>query len=210
MEGTPNSEEGMRLRLAALNSATRATLGHNIPPMAKVHLRAGAEVDFLNEEEFSRRMDRYEAFFENVTRQQEGETVLEAAPSFSTDSSGNTSSLPNGGGTVYQVPTGYDAFLTRLSVDYAGSNASSPKSCDVRAVADSNDPSALRLIYNIVPMIWEGSKSHAPIFRGGQRIVVAIAGGPTSTQMFSTVQVVLIKRKAVRDDAPANAEGFGA
>ncbi len=161
-----------------------------------VVLKAGAEIGFLTPDDLDEQNAKMQDFFKELTRGQEGETISRSAGSFLTDSSGNTAYLPNGGGGVaYRVPVGFDAFLTRISIDYEGSNATTPQSCDVRVVADQNTPAALRLLNNQVPSIWDGSKSHAPLFRGGQAVIVCLTGGPVSTAIYCTVQVVLVPRR---------------
>jgi hypothetical protein len=162
--------------------------------MGKVQFKAGAEFDILSGDELKRENEKMRSFFEELTRGQEAETITRAAGPFTTDATGGTSTLARGGSSVYRVPVGYDAFLTRISIDFEGSNASAPTSCDVRICADQVTPAALRLINNQVPSIWDGSKSHAPLFRGGQEVVVALIGGPASTSIYCTVQVVLTKR----------------
>ena len=169
--------------------------------MAKFALKAGAEVDFLTDNELAARVDDLKDFFQELARGQEGETVVHSANSFVTDRSGNTATLPDGGGVVYRVPVGFDAFLTRLSVDFEGSNAASPTACDLRVVADQNTPAALRAIFNLVPAVFDASRSHAPLFRGGQRVVVCLTGGPHSASIYCTAQVVLTRRKAIDVDA---------
>ena len=168
--------------------------------MAKFQLKAGAEVDFLTDEELGQRLDDLQAFFRDLTRGQEGETITRTGGPFKTDGSGDTAYLPRGGGGIYEVPVGFAAFLTRLSVDYEGSSAASPQTCDLRVVADQNTPSALRTIADVVPNVFDASKSHAPLFRGGQVVVVCLTGGPVSTSIYCTVQVVLTPTKALGTD----------
>ena len=168
--------------------------------MAHVTMKAGATFDVLTPEEHRQRLERVMSDFQDWQRQSEGETITRSAGPFLTDATGGTSTLARGGGAVYRVPTGYDGILTRLSVDYEGSNASSTVSCDLRVVADFNSPAALRAIYNAVPAVYEASKSHAALFRGGQEIVVSLTGGPHSTAMYVTVQVLLVKRTHLSAD----------
>jgi len=165
--------------------------------MAKVALRAGAEIDFLNSEEMATHLKDLKDYFSKMTREEQGDTIVRAGPTFSTDANGNTSSLPAGGGVVFQVPVGYDAYIVRLSVDFEASNASSPTGCDLRVCADQNTPAALRSIAAVVPNVFSSGRSHAPLFRGGQNVVVAITGGPATTVMYCTVQALLIKRRTV-------------
>ena len=168
--------------------------------MAKYALRAGAEIDLLTADELDTTLKKHLANFQADEREQVGETLVKSGTTFVTDASGNTSSLARGGGSCYSVPVGYDAFLTRFMVDYEGSNASATVSCDIRVVADQNTPSALRAIYNAVPSVYEASKSHAPLFRGGQHVVICITGGPHTTTMYATVQVLLVKRRPLHYD----------
>lgn len=180
--------------------------------MAKFFLKAGAEVDFLSGEEFDERIGAMQDFFLDLVRGQEGETISRSAGAFLTDATGGTSALGYGGADVYRVPTGFNAFLLRLSLDYSGSNASIPVSCDVRICADQNTPGALRALNNQLPSVFHASRSYAPLFRSGQRVVVSITGGPVSTHISPTVQVLLVKTPATggRDTlvpAPAGALG---
>lgn len=156
--------------------------------MAKVKLSAGAEVDLLSPKEHEAHLAELEKFLSD----RDGTTDVQAAAPFETDSSGNTAVLPNGGGVVYRVPAGYRAFLTRLTVDFEGSTAKTPTSCDVRACADAVTPAALRVLNDAVPWVYEASRSHAPIFRQGQQVIVALQAGPTSTSIYCTVQVLLV------------------
>jgi hypothetical protein len=163
--------------------------------MGTVVLKAGAEIGYLTPDDLAKSNSEMKDFFKELTRGQEGETISHSAAPFLTDGSGNTAYLAYGGGRVYRVPVGFDAFLTRISIDYEGSNTTSPQSCDVRVVADAVTPAALRLINNQLPAIWDGSKSHAPLFRGGQLAIVALQGGPASTNISCTLQVVLVPRR---------------
>ncbi len=174
--------------------------------MAKSLFKVGAEIDFLTSDELSDRLDRAEQYFRDILQAQEGETIVRSAGSFKTDATGGTSTLGYGGADVYRVPEGFDAFLLRLSVDYEGSNAASPVSCDIRICADQNTPAALRAIYNVVPAVFDASRSHAPLFRGGQRVVVSITGGPATTTFYPTVQVLLTRRKALSSDPRISAD----
>jgi hypothetical protein len=168
--------------------------------MAKVLLKAGAEVDFLSEEEYIKQCKENRDFFEKMQKGAIGETITRSAGGYTTDASGGTSAGPYGGFGVYRVPVGFDAFLTRLSVDYEGSSAKSPTSCDVRIVADQNTPAALRAVNNTLPTVYEASKSHAPLFRGGQLVVVSITGGPATTTIYVSLQVILTPRKHISAD----------
>ena len=168
--------------------------------MAKYVLKAGAEIDFLTSKELDAAVGHHLGQFGKNLREEAGETITRSGDSFVTNSAGSTSSLPRGGASVYSVPAGFDAIVTRLSVDYEGSNAASLVSCDLRIVADQNTPSALRSIAAAVPNVFAEGKSHAPIFRGGQHVVVCITGGPASTTFYATVQVLLIKRRHIYGD----------
>jgi len=168
--------------------------------MAKTQFKLGAEIDFLTNDELGNRLDHLQNFFQDLVRGQEGETDVRSAAPFMTDSTGGTSTLAAGGGVVYRVPVGWDGLLTRLSVDYEGSNAASPALCDLRVVADQNTPAALRAVFTSVPAVYEEGKSSAPLFRGGQAIVVCLKGGPDSTAIYCTAQVILTPRKALTVD----------
>ena len=139
--------------------------------------------------------------YKDWERQVEGETLIRAGNSFVTNSAGTTAGPENGGYGVFRVPAGFDAFLTRLTIDYEGSSAASPSTCDLRICADVNTPAALRSIANQVPNVFAESKSHAPMFRGGQLVVVSITGGPASTTFYPTVQVLMTQRKHTMADA---------
>ncbi len=158
-------------------------------------LKVGAEIGWITPEDLAQSNSEMKSFFEKLMRGEAGETIVRAAGSFLTDASGNTSSLAAGGGGVYDVPVGFDAFLTRLSVDYEGSNANTPVACDLRICADQVTPAALRALFKSVPAVYEASKSHAPMFRGGQRVVVALGGGPATTALYVNVQVILTPRR---------------
>jgi hypothetical protein len=172
--------------------------------VATVQLKAGATLDFLTPEEHKKQIERVKEDFLDHMRQVEGETIVRAGGSFATNAAGATAGQEgNGAVGVYRVPAGYDAFLTRLTLDYENSNQASGGSvtCVVRVCADSDTPASLRTLINAVPNVFSASKSHAPLFRGGQIIVVSIYGGPVSTTFYPTVQVLLTKRKHTRSDA---------
>jgi hypothetical protein len=100
-----------------------------------------------------------------------------------------------------RIPTGYDGLLVRCVIDYPGSNATALKSCDVRILADSNSPGGLRSITNQLPNVFTDGDSQASVFRAGQDIKIAIVGGPATTQIYVTLQVILLKhQKPARDD----------
>ena len=163
-------------------------------------MKMGAEFDFLNADELDAKMKKLHSRFDKSLREQAGDTVTRSSAPFVTDATGGTSTLPRGGASVYTVPAGYDAVVTRLSVDYEGSNAASLVSCDLRIVADQNTPSALRSIASAVPNVFAEGKSHAPLFRGGQHVVVSITGGPATTTFYCTVQVLLTPRRHIDAD----------
>ena len=173
--------------------------------MAKYALRAGAEIDLLTADELDTKLAKRMGEFATNLRDQEGATVIRTAAPFTLNGSGNTvgSNFPDNCADIYRVPVGYDAFLTRLSVDYEGSSAASTVSCDVRVVADANTPAALRTLYDAIPSVYEASKSHAAVFRGGQRVGVSITGATANLQVYVTVQVLLVKRSALQYDIEA-------
>ena len=131
----------------------------SIVVVAKVRLQAGAEIDVLSNEEWSKKTDKMVETFAELLAGEDSETITKSGATVLLDSSGTTKTLPNGGQAVYDVPVGYDGFLTRMSVDYEGSNASSLITCDLRIVADSNTPSALRFLTNQIPNIFSAGRS---------------------------------------------------
>jgi hypothetical protein len=168
--------------------------------VAKVTLKAGAELDLMSSDEHRQHLDRLKSDLLDWMRQTEGETLTRTGTTFVTNSSGTTAGPENGGYGIYRVPVGYDAFLTRCSVDYEGSDAADTVSCDLRISADNNTPAALRSLASVVPNVFAEGRSHAPLFRGGQLVVVSITGGPASTTFYCTVQVLLTKRKYTSAD----------
>lgn len=163
--------------------------------MALVHLKAGAELDLLSGEEHRKHLTALQGEIMRALAERDGTTEVRSGAPFLTDASGNTSSLPDGGGGVYRVPTGFDASLLRLSLDYETSNPNAPVSCGVKVCADAVTPAALRALTNELPNVYSASRSHAPVFRGGQRIVVGIQGGPATTNIYPTVQVLLVPNR---------------
>jgi hypothetical protein len=169
-------------------------------------LRAGATIDLLTPEEHKRDLERVVADFEQHMRDFEGETIIHSS-AFTVDASGGTSTGPYNGYGVYRVPVGFDAFLTRIAFDFAGSSAKSTVSVDVRVCADQNTPSTLRAIYNVVPAVFEASKSHAPYFGGGSVIVVSMQGMTANTEMYVNTQLILTRRASLhRDILSSNGE----
>jgi len=169
--------------------------------MAHVRLGAGAEFDILSSAEHKAHMDRLRAELLGYLDERDGTTEIRASGSFLTDSSGNTSSMTDGGASIYRVPTDSNAFLLRLSLDYETSNPDAPFACGVRVCADAVTPAALRALTSALPNVYSASRSHAPLFRAGSRIIVGIQGGPATTSIYATVQVLLVPNKhRVRHD----------
>ena len=163
--------------------------------MAHVRLGAGAEFDILSSAEHRDHMRDLAKELEEFLAERDGTTEVRAGNSFLTDASGNTSALPDGGGTAYRVPTDSDAYLLRLSLDYETSNPAAPVTCGVRICADAVTPAALRALTTDLPNVYSASRSHAPLFRAGQRILVGIQGGPATTAIYPTVQVLLVPNR---------------
>lgn len=168
--------------------------------MAKTILRANAHVDILNADEL--RSVLAEAAREERAKklEEDGEILIVSAPSFKTDASGNTAYLGDGAGLAFTCPAGFDVWLNRMSIDYEGSVSTSSQACDVRIVADAVTPAALRWIGTSIPNVADFSTSHAPLFRAGSRILVALQSGPVSKPIYCTSQVRLVARKPVRPD----------
>lgn len=140
------------------------------------------------------------AYAQAMLRAQEGETLVILAPPFKTTTAGK------GSGTVWNVPTGFTAFLLRASVDYNGSSAKTGgHKCDVRICADSIAASNLRAVASVLPNVYEAGRSHAPLFRGGQGVVVQVqTTGPHTTTIFVTLQVLIVKRQTAHLDVVAS------
>jgi len=163
--------------------------------MAHVKLGAGAEFDILSSPEHKAHMESLRQELCNYLEEKDGTTEVRAASPFLTDASGNTSSLPEGGGVAYHTPTGFHAYLLRLSLDYETSNPDAPVSCGIKICADAVTPAALRALTNALPNVYSASRSHAPMFRSGQRIIVGVQGGPATTSIYPTAQVLLVRNR---------------
>lgn len=165
-------------------------------------LRAGAHLTLISSKEFADEMEKVTLKVADLLRQESGETIVDQAPPFKTNSSGN------GSGLVYRIPVGYDGYLVRLVVDWPGASAKTGgTACTVRV---SSDPTAAstRSVNNTVPSVLSTSRSHAALFRGGQSVFVTVTGGPPTQTLFCSVQVVLVRRKPLATDT-LEAEGFG-
>lgn len=166
--------------------------------MAGFELKAGAHLTILSSEEMHKEVDRLGDLFSEILRQEEGETVVRSAPPFKTTSSGK------GTGDVFRVPVGYDAFMTRLVVTWPTAVAKTGgTACTLLVCADSVSAASTRAVNNTVPSVFDASRSHAPLFRGGQRIVVSLVTGPHTKTVFCSVQVVLVKRRTAAVDVEA-------
>jgi len=163
--------------------------------MAHVKLGAGAEFDILSAPEHKADMERLANDLRGFFDERDGTTEVRSASPFVTDASGNTSSLPDGGGVAYHTPTGFHAYLLRLSLDYETSNPDAPVSCGIKICADAVTPAALRALTNALPNVYSASRSHAPMFRSGQRIIVGVQGGPATTSIYPTAQVLLVRNR---------------
>lgn len=163
--------------------------------MGEYELRAGAKIELIGPDDLRAEGERQRDWYQQVMREAEGETILHTALPFATDATGGTASLARGGAPVYRVPVGYDAYVIRCSVDYMGSDAATPVTCDVRLAENQNSPSALRSVTNQLPSVFAASRSHAPLFRSGSEVVVSITGGPVSTSISCHLQVVLTARR---------------
>lgn len=163
--------------------------------MADFELRAGAHLTLLTSKEFASEMDRVTLAVADVLRQEAGETVIDQGLPFKTNSAGN------GSGAVFRVPAGYDCYATRVVVDWPTASAKTGgTACTVRICADTVTAATTRAINNTIPSVYEASRSHAPLFRGGQLIVVGVSGGPHTQTLFCSVQVILAKRRPLVTD----------
>lgn len=177
--------------------------------MAKVLLRAGAEVDFLTDEEMKKHTEHLANRFEAIVRGEEEETFTRACEPIAVTNSGGGAPFQDNNGVLYRVPVGYDAYLTRLAVALTTRYFSTPPGTVLAftsVYADEINPANMRIPIKTasMPVLYEASRSHAPLFRGGQRIILRvqrIVVAATLPQMiFPNIQVLLTKRKAIRHD----------
>lgn len=157
--------------------------------MAHFKLAAGADLEMLTDDELGRRLDKLESGLQKYIAAREGKIQRSVALPFTLNASGD------GNGLVYSVPTGFHGFLHRITLDYPGSNASTPQSCDVRIMGDDfNTPTSFREIINQLPNVYScGNRFECPYFGPGETIHVVIVGGPASVQVYSQVQVELVR-----------------
>jgi hypothetical protein len=165
--------------------------------MAHVRLKAGTEFDILSSEEHLAHVQRLRDEISRFFLERDGTIDTHAAPSFLTDAGGNTVSLPGGGGKVYTVRAGFHGYLVRLSIDYEGSNPSAPQNAGVKVCADQVSPGSLRAVTNVIPNVFSESRTHAPVFRPGQSVVVGLQGGPASTAIYCVTQMLLVPTSAL-------------
>jgi hypothetical protein len=150
--------------------------------MARVKLEAGAEFDILSGEEYKKQSERLLQSVQGLLSARDGSWEVREGQTGTTSGSGNA--VIN----VHRVPQGSELRLHRLSVDYEGSNASTPVTCDLRLCRDLVTPSGLIDLYNIVPAVVDYGFHQGPIFREGQIIVISVTGGPASTQLSVGIQ----------------------
>lgn len=163
--------------------------------MAEVELRAGAHLEFVTPKELAAENDRLADRFAEIVREEAGDTIVRSAPPFKTNASGT------GSGVVYQVPSGFTAFVTRVIVTWPTASAKTGgTAATVLVCADAVSASTTRSINNTIPSVFEASQSHAPVFRGGQSVVVSVTAGPHTKTIFCTVQAVLVKRRPIKSD----------
>lgn len=167
--------------------------------MAGFELKAGAHLTLLSSEEMHKEVDRLADLFDELLRGQEGETIVRSAAPFKTTSAGK------GTGKAFRVPAGYNALLTRLVLTWPGASAKTggTKCTVIVAATTATAASSARAINTSLPSVYEASKSHAPLFRGGQQIAVGVTTGPATQTIFPTVQVILLKRRTVQADIEA-------
>lgn len=191
--------------------------------MAKSRFSAGAEIDFLSPDEFDRGLHRFRSDVMAYNAEREGTIRVFRAASFTTDANGNAVSGPyNGGYSIFQPPEGYLAYLVRVVVDtpqsltVAEEGAADYVSATVFAYMNNVDPS--NTIFGTgcgattLPFTWEASRSHAPVVRQGERVVMCLtvlasvissSTTPlTSTAVYPSVQVVLVPVKSQRQHDP--------
>lgn len=174
-------------------------LGHSpqgtLRAVAGVELKAGAYVDFISPNEMREELGRLAGLVQDMLRQEAGETVTFSAVPFLTSSAGK------GSGTVYRIPAGFEGYLTRLIVTWPTASAKTGGTkCTLLICADAISASTTRAINTLAPSAFTASRSHAPLFRGGQQIIVSLTTGPHTKTIFCSGQVVLVKLKTTHSD----------
>lgn len=160
-----------------------------LPVMAGVELKAGAYLDFVSPKEMHEELTRLQGFVQDLLRQEAGETVVVLADPFLTNATGK------GQGTVYRIPAGYEGYVTRLVVTWPTATAKTGTACTLLVCSDSVSASSTRAINNTVPSVFDASRSHAPLFHGGQAIVVSLKTGPHTQTIFCSAQIILVRRQ---------------
>lgn len=165
--------------------------------MAGVELKAGAYLDFVSPKEMHDELTRMTGVIQDLLRQEAGETIVFAATPFTTSATGK------GHGTAYRVPAGYECYLTRLAVTWPTATAKTGTKCTLLVCADTVSAGTTRLVNDTVPSVFDASRSHAPLFRGGQQIIVSLTTGPHAQTIFVNGQAVLVRLSTAGTDIMA-------
>lgn len=142
----------------------------------KQPLKAGGELDILTAEELRTEI---EGLLSGYLR-----PPNEARP----EGGANLSAAGAGQAEIYSVLVGMQFRLTRLLVTVGASSFGVPfaGSGGIDVFRGSGD--ALDLVdgtpYSSLPQVATWSRSNGPLFRGGERIVIGLSGGPALGQMF--------------------------
>lgn len=181
--------------------------------VARFELKAGAQVDLLTDEELGRQLDRWQRGLEQYLHERQGTIRVFTGAQVPTDSNGNAITGPDGGGYgVYRVPEGFVAYLVRL-VATSPTIEAQVTNPSINGVlyfyADQATPSSFRGWdpSGSFPVQYESSRSHAPMFRGGQKLVVTIRGLSISSSAIEenvavSVQVILVRHSSIKEGDP--------
>lgn len=163
--------------------------------MAKVTLRAGAEIDLASTDDMRAALSEHAARLLKAIAEPETLTIVATA---TTDSSGN---LPSGGGQaivpILHVPLGMIAIVHRINIEAAGFTRAAPTSSGyLNFCVDSTAASGVLVgtpagSTVVAPATIVDSLSAAPVVKSGQVFGVYGAGLANSTEFTFRVQYVL-------------------
>jgi hypothetical protein len=169
--------------------------------VAKFTLKAGGEIDVLTSDELADQIDRLEQALRHETEQP---MVRRQSTEVTTDASGNISGGIGVGGSanvVYQVPTGYIAFVHRLNSNAPGYTPAAPLTTGGVIICRNanlvaNTEMFLPVSGVVAPVLFTAGSNSALWLNGGDQLVIGGGGLPVSIPIIFTVQVRLWRAAA--------------
>lgn len=162
----------------------------------KCELKAGASIDVLSPKEHKEQTDR---LLEELKRAARGPLVDLTSAIVATDAAGALGGGLTGPGiVVYTCPMGRTARLHRFSITTDAATPSAPVAAGWLSIY-RNQPGPTALVHafpqpgsaTLLPIVQTWGGETAPVFRSGDRIMLAGAALPVSTKIGVTLQLCL-------------------